>query len=410
MMLPSLLLSLFCFSHVYSKMILRDTCNHATNKHYAIGKRASQDSQHDIMISIKQLNINYLKEVANNISNPFSPNYGEFLSFEEVGAYVQNSVATAAVLSWLTENSIDIVDQTEYGDYIFARSTVSTFEKLFNATFHEFKRLNVNEREVQSSEKILRALSYSLPEHLDEHIHAVHQLSSLPPVMYQSNAIKPLNLKEVKSRKLNILSPLATMPDTNIVTPAVLAMMYNIYNVASSDDYGSQSVYGKPGSTYLQSDIDEFQSIYTDNAQTIISNLEPIPDSEICTIHKYYYYSSAKDKCASPSVSLEYITSTAANTPTSFYYDATDNIIGWVVNVTNMAHPPLVNVIPAWTYEVFISNSDLNVFDAEAVKLSVRGVTIIAASGDSGVTGIRDVFVDLTLYILQACFDIRIFD
>lgn len=374
-----------------SKMILRETSNHGVSKHYTMGNRVSPDLTHDIMISVKQNNQDKLKQMVDDISSLQSPNYGKYLSFEEVGNLVSNADSTIAVKAWLVENNIEILDQTEFGEYIFARSSVGKFEKVFNSVFHEFKN-TVSNDQVNSPELVIRALSYSLPEHLDAHIQSVHKLVSLPPITFESYSLKPMSAidanKLQNSRKLNILDPVGNIPTSGIVTPQVLQNMYGVSG--DSNNFGSQSVYSGYRTTYSQSDITSFLDQFTAGVSDTIINLEPIPNPEVCNedIYYAYYGTSVKDYCATPSTNLEYITAVAGNIPTSFYYDSTSDFIGWIVNITNLANPPLVNSVPTWTYEAFLSTSDLNVFYQEAIKLSARGVTIVAATGNDGVTGI----------------------
>jgi tripeptidyl-peptidase-1 len=372
------------------RMILRESSNHGLMKqYYAKGNRVASDVTHDIMISIKQNNQDKLKEIVDDISNLASPNYGKYLSFDEVGKLVSNADATIAVKSWLIENNVEIVDQTEFGEYIYARSTVGKFEQLFETTFHEFK--STSNDEAKSPETVIRAMSYSLPEHLDAHIHSVHKLTSLPPITFPSHSVKTLSAKEANqikdSRKLNVLDPVVNIPTSGIVTPQVLQSMYSVFG--DSNNLGSQSVYGGYTNTYSQDDIAAFLNQFAPGVSDTIINLEPIPNPEVCyeDIYYIYYGTSKRDYCASASTNLEYITSVAGNIDTFYYYDSASDFIGWIVNITNLENPPLVNVVPDWTYEVFVDTADLATFETEAIKLSARGVTIITGSGNDGVTG-----------------------
>lgn len=389
LLLVILILSIACLD---SKKILRETQSIA--KHYTIGKRASPELVHEFMISINQNNKNKLKKYVDDISHPASFNYGKYLSFEEIGQLVTNPVATSTVISWLVENNVEFLRQTEYGEYIYARASVATLEKLFDTVIHEFKREEFDNEQAFSPELVIRAKSYSLSEHVNHHIHSVHNLVSLPPLVFSTVSISPLPEREREveelfvdnSRKLDILYPISMVPTSGVVTPEVLSTMYNI--VGNSDNYGSQSVYGYRLLTYLQSDINKFLAQYNPTVTDKIINLEPISNPAICREKFYYYGVSAKDVCSLPSSNLEYMTALAGNVPTSYYYDSTNDFIGWIVNITNLDSPPLVNSIPTWTYEAFLTTSDLDTFATEAIKLSARGITIISGSGNDGVTGI----------------------
>ena len=381
------------------------------SKEYTKGARINNpDLTHDIMISINQNNQDYLKKFVDDVSNPSSLNYGKYLSFEEVGKLVENPTATAAVSTWLLENNVEIIDQTEYGEYIYARASISKLEKLFDTTFHEFKRAVTydNAHVLSSDSVVIRAISYSIPEHLDQHIHAVHKLSTLPTVSFETATMKPLssadiesikgkqtvNMDEISRRLTNPLERIFDPLPSTAVTPYILAQMYGI--VGDSHNFGSQSVYGYGRQTYLQSDITEFLNLFTNPAvNNIINNIEPIPNPEVCNEDIYYYYGESTKSlyCRVASMGLEYITSVAGNIPTYYYVDAGPastggpDYVGWLVNITRLANPPLVNCIGYASYEYTIPASDLNSFYQEAVKLSARGVTIVASSGNDGVSG-----------------------
>lgn len=369
---------------VATNMILKETLTHQARHDYSIGNRVTAGHlSHDIMISIKQNNQQTLTDIVDDISNPASSNYGKYLSFHEVGRLVSNPSATSAVTMWLLDNSIEILQQSEFGEFIHARSTVAILERVFNAEFYEFEAKSFDDSEVLSPGRVIRALSYSIPQHLDEFIHSVHKFSSIPPVAVQSSTLKPVDQQQAaelvkRSRKLT---------ESNLVTPAMLSAMYNIYG--DCNGFGSQSVYGTLGQTYLQSDIAAFLEYFGVPATDSITDFEPIPDNSVCSSDGYYYGAPDRQQCEYATLELEYIKSTTGTLSTSYYYDSLGgpDFIGWITNISNMENPPLVNSISYSTYEVNVATADLNTFAFEAIKLSARGVTIVASAGNDGVAG-----------------------
>lgn len=242
-LIVTLLFGLNAFILAHSKLIQRGFSNHNLRRDYALGARITgEELFHEVMISIKQNNQDMLKSFVDDVSNINSVNYGKYLSFREVGELVQNPTSTAAVISWLLENNVEITDNTEYGEYIYARSTVTNLEKLFNAEFYEFNRVVKSDEQSSVAKTIIRAVSYSLPEHLVDHIQSVHKLIDLPPVFVESSVIRPLKVKEISksvvsdkvSRELaNPLQPVnSNFPPTS-VTPSLLSTMYSIAGMAS---------------------------------------------------------------------------------------------------------------------------------------------------------------------------------
>lgn len=101
-----------------------------------------------------------------------------------------------------------------------------------------------------------------------------------------------------------------------------------------------------------------------------------IPDISIC------YNESTIAYCAGESLHVEYTTGIAGAIHSTYWYDEYSDFIIWIVNVSNTEYPPLVNIITSYTYEALLSTTELNIWETEAIKLSLRGVSLIAPSGD----------------------------
>eukprot|EP00607_Mallomonas_marina_P007791 CAMPEP_0182418840 /NCGR_PEP_ID=MMETSP1167-20130531/3217_1 /TAXON_ID=2988 /ORGANISM="Mallomonas Sp, Strain CCMP3275" /LENGTH=349 /DNA_ID=CAMNT_0024593269 /DNA_START=886 /DNA_END=1936 /DNA_ORIENTATION=+ len=76
------------------------------------------------------------------------------------------------------------------------------------------------------------------------------------------------------------------------------------------------------------------------------------------------------------------------NAELTYWY--ADDFIPWITGVASHSSPPLVHSLSYGIEEEYVSQSDLKVFDQEALKLLLMGVTIVAASGDDGANS-RDV-------------------
>jgi tripeptidyl-peptidase-1 len=78
--------------------------------------------------------------------------------------------------------------------------------------------------------------------------------------------------------------------------------------------------------------------------------------------------------------------STAANSPTTFWSTSVTNFVSWIEEVSSTINPPLVHSISYGAYEASVSAEEQQRFAQEAARLAARGVTIVAASGDDGVS------------------------
>jgi tripeptidyl-peptidase-1 len=81
----------------------------------------------------------------------------------------------------------------------------------------------------------------------------------------------------------------------------------------------------------------------------------------------------------------------AQNVPTTFWHTAPnatlDFLLDWVLYLEDNPNPPLVNSASLTIDEASQPKSNLDTFSTEAMKLGLRGVTLVAAAGDWGVTG-----------------------
>jgi tripeptidyl-peptidase-1 len=75
----------------------------------------------------------------------------------------------------------------------------------------------------------------------------------------------------------------------------------------------------------------------------------------------------------------------AQNSPTTYFW-VTDNTTWseWLFQVANMTHPPLVFSISYSSNEYDLTYGEFLAFSNMAIKLGVRGVTLVAAAGDDG--------------------------
>lgn len=69
---------------------------------------------------------------------------------------------------------------------------------------------------------------------------------------------------------------------------------------------------------------------------------------------------------------------------THYYWESEDFLIDFVVKVASMPRPPKVFSISYGMDELGLADSYAAHFEIEAMKLSLRGVTLVAASGDDG--------------------------
>ena len=93
-----------------------------------------------------------------------------------------------------------------------------------------------------------------------------------------------------------------------------------------------------------------------------------------------------KGQCAEPNLDVQYMRAVSWGGEMSRYF--MDDPLTWLMNLTALEHPPLVNSVSYGYLETQLGIIDptfIASFDHEAMKLGMRGVTLVVASGDDGV-------------------------
>ena len=239
---------------------------------------------HDVTFCVQQRNIKELEKILAEVSDPFSPSYGKYLSSADVAGISANSVGSEALRDFLRGNSIDIVHETLYGEYITARGTIAQWELMFSNKFHEFNHVTTGMSFVRSTE-------YTIPGDISHHVSAVFNITDLPSIHEAGNHVRA-----------NLVSATGSM------TPASLISYYNIDTTLSSFDV-SQEIYSAIGQYFSSSDIALFQSTYG------IPN-HPV-DSDPQNRNSYAACYLNSNNCDESNLDLEYIMAISQKSYTS---------------------------------------------------------------------------------------------
>ncbi|EJD43708.1 subtilisin-like protein [Auricularia subglabra TFB-10046 SS5] len=123
----------------------------------------------DLRIGLKQHNLDTLIDTLYDVSNPLSPAYGKHLSKEQVEALVAPHPTTVSIVEdWLATHGIapSSCSRSPAGDWLYVTVPVSQAERMLDTKYNVFHN-------GASGNRIVRALSYSLPRLLHDHIDVV---------------------------------------------------------------------------------------------------------------------------------------------------------------------------------------------------------------------------------------------
>ncbi|KAI0446093.1 peptidase S8/S53 domain-containing protein [Xylaria telfairii] len=333
-----------------------------------------------LQIDLALDNTDLLMEKLKDLSTPSSPNYGKWLTKEEVDAlFPPTDGASAAVTSWLRGHGVERIH--EEGSNIKFAAPVGTLNRLLNATFAYYN--------VAGSRK-LRTTEYSVPEAVAPFVQLIH-----PTTFFgQTKAHNvPISAK-VDSLALSRIGAGAEEDCKRLITPPCLRSAYNIGDYVPSVSSGSRIGFGSflNESARLE-DQHRYQRMFgipeqdftttlinggVDNQERMGSHIEANLDAQFQNAMSYplpqVQFITGGSPPFVPSVSIP-DDQHNTNEPYLEYYS-------FLLNLTNEELPQV------------ISNSygddEQSVPYAKRVcdmigMLGLRGITVLESSGDTGI-------------------------
>lgn len=165
-------------------------------------ERAQPNHRLRILVALKQRNVHMLEAVAESVSDPRNPAYGNHITFEEANAIVAPYVSDVdRVMEWMRAGGVEDVELSASGDFVHGTVATGHAETLLSVKFHTFKH--------SSGAKLVRTLdTYSVPADISERIDFIGGITRFPSMMQ-------------RARK-------STRASNAEVNPAVIKKQYNI--------------------------------------------------------------------------------------------------------------------------------------------------------------------------------------
>jgi subtilase family serine protease len=154
--------------------------------------------------------------------------------------------------------------------------------------------------------------------------------------------------------------------------------MYNITDNATAGTKASMAVVEFEGQGFLPSDLAKFEAEFGIPNQPVRNVTGPPETTHTAGVEA--------------SLDIQYIVASGVGVPVDFYLHAGNafDLLGWAAFVQNETNPPLV-----WSMSYgegvnggnggTIPVQQTHALDLEMVKLGLRGISVLIASGDSGV-------------------------
>jgi subtilase family serine protease len=329
-------------------------CGWAPSKNLALA-----DEYVSFSFSVVEQNMDKIRTIVQEVSDPHSTRYGEYLTsaqIEEMTRPKKEDIAT--VSNWLAQNSVPFTVSNN-GRSIDVKCPVSQAEKLLVTHFESL------ENQQTQQEPLIRATTYELPPQVEAATAAVVGLHGLPlPVR------KP------------VVASSGEPGEPAKVTPAVLASTYSIGGVSpSGNPKNRQAVAEFQGQYEKDKDLADFFKTFVPHAK---------PGDEKVT--KFVGDTDKQEAGVEASLDIQYIMGVAPHVQTEFWLfagqDFCADLKNWTDTILSDDAAPLVHSVSyGWQgnlTQLECMDDVVSTIDDNFAKLAAKGITIIFASGDSG--------------------------
>lgn len=212
-------------------------------------------AQHEVIIAVKQRNLDQLHDILMERASPRSPTYQQWLTFEEVGVLTSNEPAAKAINAWLAESGVTVTWESIHHDYIKATTSIEVWENLLDASFHYYHDESVINN--GNPRVYMRSQEYSIPDTLAEHIECIFNTVQAPPLISKHYHVKDTTKKFKTNLRFNDFKPQSYYPP--VVTVQFLNSFYGITSNIGNVNL-NQSVFETANEYFSQSDLTQFQS------------------------------------------------------------------------------------------------------------------------------------------------------
>jgi tripeptidyl-peptidase I len=350
-----------------------------------------------LKIALKQSNFAELERHLYEISDPDHPRYGRHLSNQEVISLVKPEPrALELVKDWLSVQGVDphMLGYSTAKDWISTSLPLSKVEKLLNCKYflHEHS---------ESGERLVRTLEWSIPESLHAHIDTIQPTTSFLRVSPQLSQLRFLDASQTPADYTPPSDPvLSSACNISSVKPDCFGHLYNThgYTVQSANN-NSIAFTNFLGQVPIPSDAVLFAQKYRPDA---VNQAGTFQQYSIAGGPVQLGPLSTGQKVISSEANLDLQTILGISNPTpviSYSTGGSPQFIPDLGTPTNTNEPYL-----AWLEWLFNQSSIPNVISSsyadheqtvpqdyairvcnEFAQLGAMGVSVLFASGDSGV-------------------------
>ncbi|KAG9234614.1 putative alkaline serine protease AorO [Amylocarpus encephaloides] len=227
-----------------------------------------------VRVGMSQRNLDIAHELLMKVSSHDSPRYGKHYTPEEiVDLFAPSKTTSDAIIDWLVSEGIeaDSISQSANKQWMQFDTEACTLESLLKTEYHVYEHAHNGKATIACDE-------YHVPSNIQEHVDyitpgiKIHSPgdrrsddSTLGKRIFGVTGAKGnAALQPPKIRPMPTFNPLITGCDT-IVTPACVMALYNITTPSKASATNKLGIFEALGDVYDQADLDSFYAKYATN-------------------------------------------------------------------------------------------------------------------------------------------------
>lgn len=319
---------------------------------------------HSFTILLKQQKIDILEYELNRRADPVSDYYGQWLSKNEIDKIIYNP-SNPELLKWLDNSELSC---TYNVDNVVCSSTIDFLNRFFNTQIYKYRHLETNKYTYSAID-----YGFAIPSNLYNDIDTVLGIADFPDLIFKKRP-----------------EPSKITKESYIISPESIRSLYNMSSSYNNSNVSSQSVVEFLGDSCFN--LDDLNAFLKDN------NKSPV------NIPKKRFWATCDTNTSAPDIeaTLDIQYQTGVNYDSDIYYVSVSDWLYQFANTLYLSEdPPKVTSISYGWAEW--DQCDPSVFpncnitgnaktysertNIEFMKLSLRGVSILASSGDAGAPG-----------------------
>ncbi|KAJ7080446.1 family S53 protease-like protein [Mycena epipterygia] len=329
-----------------------------------------------LRIALASNNITGLEERLMSLSTPGSSQFRQWLSMQEVKAFVQPSPETLSTFDgFASANGLQPTVISPNGDWVSISLPVSQANKLFAAQFEVFTHPAM-------TGTITRTLSVSLPAELVGHVDVIHPTTEFS---------QPEARLAFASSNLDKREPAASCNSSagGSVTPTCLQELYEIPTTPATEKTNAILVTGYQFQFAQNDSLSAFLALFrpdiSSNATFTLLSVDGGEDPQ-----------GPFDGGEEANLDVEYVAGIATEVPIQFLSvgigenDLATSFLDTNTFLDGVENPPSVMTTSYSSTESDVGTSMATKVCNGYMALSARGISVVFASGDGGVRGNHD--------------------